>query len=117
MNRQGQSAFPFNYVSMLDEQAAHVAAAVAAADGRTMDVAEAAEEAWVRRILSEGAGDGGEFLKACTPGYYNNEGKLAGEGRSFPQNRNWAKGAPAYYDLLRRFRRSDPSFASKFEFS
>jgi cyclohexanone monooxygenase len=43
---------------------------------RTVEVSQAAEAEWVDTIVRL-AGFGREFLEACTPGYYNNEGKLS----------------------------------------
>jgi cyclohexanone monooxygenase len=66
-----QVGFPFNFVSLLDHQAAHVSDAIAAARARsgTIDVKREAEVEWVQTILSEvGGGVGGpaSFLAECT---------------------------------------------------
>jgi cation diffusion facilitator CzcD-associated flavoprotein CzcO len=75
---QTQGGFTVNYPHMLDELAVHIAHIIKHAldhDVTTIEVSEAAEEAWVQTILEKGTGGallGGE---SCTPGYYNNEGK------------------------------------------
>ena len=64
---------------MLNEQAQHLAYVLAAAKEREATVVEASAEAeseWVRTIETL-ARNNMAFLEACTPGYYNNEGRPA----------------------------------------
>jgi cyclohexanone monooxygenase len=72
-----QSGFTVNYPHMLNEQARHLAYIVdhcLEAQVRSVEVSEAAQENWVRTILSL-AVQRERFAAECTPGYYNNEGK------------------------------------------
>jgi cyclohexanone monooxygenase len=72
-----QSGFSANFPHMINEQSKHIGYVLAEAkarQARTVEPTEEAEEAWVDTIvklaiLREG------FLRECTPGYYNNEGK------------------------------------------
>ena len=71
-----QNAFSVNMTSMFDEQARHISYIVAETVRRgvsTVEPSEAGQDDWVALIGSFKAG-GVEFLQACTPGYYNNEG-------------------------------------------
>jgi cation diffusion facilitator CzcD-associated flavoprotein CzcO len=73
----GQSGFTANFPHMLNEQSKHLAYLIAEVQGRQARTVEASAEAesdWVETIqrlsiMREA------FLKECTPGYYNNEGK------------------------------------------
>lgn len=72
-----QSGFTPSYPHMLNEQAKHIAYIIRKGmnEGvRTLEASEAAENEWVETIIRL-ARRGDEFLKSCTPGYYNNEGK------------------------------------------
>jgi cyclohexanone monooxygenase len=74
-----QAGFTVNYPHLLDEQSRHIAYVLAQArerGARTVEAAEAAENEWVETILKL-AGWRRDFLESCTPGYYNNEGKLS----------------------------------------
>ena len=71
-----QNAFSVNMTSMFDEQARHISYIVAETQRRgatTVEPSEQGENDWVSVIRSFKSG-GVEFLQACTPGYYNNEG-------------------------------------------
>ncbi len=71
-----QNAFSVNMTSMFDEQARHISYIVAETMRRnatTVETTEAAQDEWVSLIKGFRSG-GIEFLQACTPGYYNNEG-------------------------------------------
>jgi cyclohexanone monooxygenase len=72
-----QSGFTVNFPHMLNEQAKHLAYLVNHAldsQARTVEVSEAAEDAWVDTIKSL-AVQREKFAAECTPGYYNNEGQ------------------------------------------
>jgi cyclohexanone monooxygenase len=72
-----QSGFSVNFPHMLNEQAIHIAHVVkhATETGITRIEASAqAEHDWVEDIKSNSTMNL-KFLEACTPGYYNNEGK------------------------------------------
>ena len=42
-----------------------------------------------------------DFQENCTPGYYNNEGKI----NNIPQNNRYGGGAVAFYELLKDWRK------------
>jgi cyclohexanone monooxygenase len=78
-----QNAFSVNMTSMFDDQARHIAYIVAEAiarGARSVEPTEEAQEAWAAQLASPSTGGdgGGGFLKSCTPGYYNNEGRSTG---------------------------------------
>jgi cyclohexanone monooxygenase len=72
-----QSGFSANFPHMINEQSKHIAYILKAAaerQARTVEPSEEAEAAWVETIVKL-AVLREQFLKECTPGYYNNEGK------------------------------------------
>jgi cyclohexanone monooxygenase len=82
-----QNAFSVNMTSMFDDQARHIAYIVAEAiarGARTVEPTEEGQNAWAAQLTppSTGGDGGGGFLKSCTPGYYNNEGRASG-GNAF----------------------------------
>jgi cyclohexanone monooxygenase len=82
-----QNAFSVNMTSMFDDQARHIAYIVAEAMSRgvrTVEPTEEGQNAWAAQLTppSIGGDGGGGFLKSCTPGYYNNEGRASG-GNTF----------------------------------
>jgi len=98
-----QSGFSVNFPHMLNEQSRHVAYILGRAAAEHIDVIEAAadaEEAWVRTIL-ELALNNQKFYEACTPGYYNNEGKPS--ERSV-QNGSYGLGPVAFAKVLESWR-------------
>ena len=100
---QAQSGMSPNFPHMLSEQAHHVAHIVgyAVQHGiRTVEAMDEAERDWVKTILAQGEGRR-RFLESCTPGYYNNEGRLSeANAQSFP----YGAGPVAFIDLLRQWR-------------
>ncbi|UED87568.1 flavin-containing monooxygenase [Streptomyces profundus] len=95
-----QNASSVNFTHVLDEQALHAAALVAAAEaeGALIEPSRAAEEAWFATI-AEGAPDHEWFHAACTPGYYN------AEGRGRPRRPSaFPHGAVAFHALLKHWR-------------
>ena len=94
-----QSGFTVNFPHMLDEQARHIAHIVKHAvdnDVRSVEVTVEAEQQWVDTILSV-AIFGREFLKNCTPGYYNNEGMVS---ELAVQNGFYGGGSIAFFKIL-----------------
>ncbi|MEY4230345.1 MAG: hypothetical protein RLZZ362_1194 [Actinomycetota bacterium] len=82
-----QNAFSVNMTSMFDDQARHIAYVVAEAlarGARTVEPTVEGQDAWAAQLASPSSGGdgGGGFLKSCTPGYYNNEGRSTG-GNAF----------------------------------
>ncbi len=100
---QAQSGMSPNFPHMLSEQSKHVAHLVEYSLKHgvgTVEASEEAEKAWVDVIVQAGPARL-KFLEACTPGYYNNEGRpSAATVRGMP----YAAGAVAFIDLLRRWR-------------
>src|SRR5690606_6710163 len=71
-----QNAGSVNFTHILDEQARHAAALVAAAEAADalVEPSRAAEDAWLE-TLAQDAPDHEWFHAECTPGYYNREGR------------------------------------------
>ena len=98
-----QAGFTVNFPHLLNEQSKHIAYIVQQARERgvrTVEPSEAAEAEWVATILRL-ARFGLDFLEACTPGYYNNEGK---PGALNGQNGFYGGGSEEYFRLLREWR-------------
>lgn len=98
-----QSGFSVNFPHMLNEQAQHLAYVLAAAKERNATMVEASAEAeaeWVRTIENL-ARNNMAFLEACTPGYYNNEGRPA--ERSV-RNSSFGAGPVAFIKVLEQWR-------------
>ena len=101
-----QNAFSVNMTSMFDDQARHIAYIVSEAiarNAKTIEPTEEAQEAWARELTppSTGGDGSGGFLKTCTPGYYNNEGRSSG-GNSFLGA--YPRGIGAFNQLLEDWR-------------
>ncbi len=73
-----QTAVTVNVPHALSEQAQHVAYLIEQADQQDAQRIEPTAEAeqWWQDEMKDKARLGVSFYKACTPGYYNNEGKL-----------------------------------------
>jgi cation diffusion facilitator CzcD-associated flavoprotein CzcO len=98
-----QSGFSVNFPHMLDEQSRHLAYVLGAAKERGATVIEASAEAeaeWVRTIETL-ARNNLEFLEACTPGYYNNEGNPA---QRSVRNASYGAGPVAFVKVLEQWR-------------
>ncbi|MEU5971643.1 flavin-containing monooxygenase [Streptomyces globisporus] len=95
-----QNASSVNFTHILDEQAVHAAALVAAAeaDDALIEPSPASEDSWLA-VLAEGAPDHEWFHAECTPGYYNREGRGRPNGPiAYPH------GAVAFHQLLQEWR-------------
>ena len=99
-----QNALTANFPHMLEEQARHITALITHAksqEARCIEPTPEAEAEWVATI-KEKAMNNQDFLEACTPGYYNNEGKpqkgfgLAGE--------LYGGGPVEFHELIKRWR-------------
>lgn len=98
-----QSGFSVNFPHMLNEQAKHLGHLLAELRERGVTVVEAAQDAedqWVRTIEAL-ARNNLSFLEACTPGYYNNEGRPA--ERSV-RNSSYGAGPVAFVKVLEEWR-------------
>ena len=100
---QAQAGMSPNFPHMLSEQAKHIAHIVADCRERniaTIEPTAAAEHDWTETIVAHGDGRI-KFLEACTPGYYNNEGKVSARvAQSLP----YGPGPVAFIQLLRQWR-------------
>ncbi|SDC16251.1 flavin-containing monooxygenase [Streptomyces prasinopilosus] len=95
-----QNASSVNFTHILDEQAVHAAALVAAAEAgdALVEPSREAEDAWLA-LLAKDAPDHEWFHAECTPGYYNREGRGRPDGpTAYPH------GAHAFHRLLARWR-------------
>ncbi|OAL44213.1 FAD/NAD(P)-binding domain-containing protein [Pyrenochaeta sp. DS3sAY3a] len=73
-----QSGANPNFTHNSAEMTRHLAYMIKEAESRgikSLDPKQEAADAWVDETVQTGAGRG-EFLKQCTPGYYNDEGRL-----------------------------------------
>jgi cyclohexanone monooxygenase len=98
-----QSGFTVNFPHMIDEQARHCAYILEHAfanDVRVVEASDAAEQAWVDTIVRL-AVNNQKFLEACTPGYYNNEGK---PGDRSVRNGSYGNGAIEFIKVLDAWR-------------
>jgi cyclohexanone monooxygenase len=101
----GQSGFTANFPHMLNEQSKHIAYVIQEANGRqarTIEAEQGAVDAWVETIqklalMRE------NFLKECTPGYYNNEGKPEA---MTTKNSSYGAGPIAFLKVLEDWRAS-----------
>ncbi|NEE04567.1 flavin-containing monooxygenase [Phytoactinopolyspora halotolerans] len=100
-----QNANSVNFVHILQEQAGHIAAVIAAArktGARYIEPTPEAEEAWCTTIR-ESATDNSAFLAECTPGYYNAEGTRRQATTSY------SPGPVAFHRILAAWREGDLS--------
>jgi cation diffusion facilitator CzcD-associated flavoprotein CzcO len=98
-----QSGFSANFPHMLDEQSkhlAHVLDHVQRNEITLVEPSQEAEDAWVQTIVDM-AQYNVKFLEACTPGYYNNEGRPADRT---VRNGSYGAGSPAFIRVLEQWR-------------
>jgi cyclohexanone monooxygenase len=100
-----QSGFALNYTHTLDEEARHVAYMITQGltqNIRTMEPTQDAERDWVAKIVEKSALVE-EFLAGCTPGYYNDEGKVRERSR---RNAWYGGGSPEFFNLISEWRKA-----------
>jgi cyclohexanone monooxygenase len=98
-----QSGFALNYTHTLDEEAHHVAYIVAEGLRRgvaSLEPSEQAEAEWVATIEAK-AGLLDDYFASCTPGYYNDEGKVHLRAR---RNAWYGGGSPEFFKLIADWR-------------
>ncbi len=98
-----QSGFTANFPHMMDEQARHIGYVIGEAgarQARTVETSSAAEDAWVQTIVDK-AILRQAFLEACTPGYYNNEGRPSA---MVARNGPYGGGPIAFVQILQDWR-------------
>jgi cyclohexanone monooxygenase len=101
-----QSTLTPNFPHLLDEQSRHIAHVVGEANLRQASVVEPTAEAeagWVQTIIDT-ARLNLEFRQACTPGYYNGEGRAGGNDGLFAGL--YGPGPVAFFALLKSWRES-----------
>jgi len=97
-----QSGFTATYTYSLDEQSIHLAHILEEAKKRgatRIEASKEAEEEWIKTII-EKARLTASFQENCTPGYYNNEGKI----NQTPQNNTYGGGPIEFFSLMRKWR-------------
>ncbi|CAN9364674.1 unnamed protein product [Alternaria alternata] len=98
-----QGALTPNFMHVTNEQAIHYAYIISECKKsgfRTIEPTKEAEEGWTQTIV-DGTAIRGDFLKECTPGYYNNEGKAS---ESAKKNATYGYGSPAFIKILTDWR-------------
>jgi cyclohexanone monooxygenase len=99
-----QSTLTPNFPHLLDEQAHHIAHVVGEANLRqatTIEPTAEAEAGWVQTIIDT-ARLNLEFRQACTPGYYNGEGRAGGNDGLFAGL--YGPGPVAFFALIKAWR-------------
>lgn len=97
-----QSGFTATFTYALDENSIHCAYILSELKKRGVTRVEAsqkAEEAWVGVIIQK-ARLTEDFQKACTPGYYNNEGHVNVQ----PQNNFYGGGPIEFFGMMEKWR-------------
>ncbi|KAL2844106.1 hypothetical protein BJY01DRAFT_235446 [Aspergillus pseudoustus] len=98
-----QSALAPNFQHLLNEQAKHIAFVVAEAKKQgatTVEASQAAEDEWVKTIIRLGKLKE-DFLRECTPSYYNDEGQIS---EKTLKTGRYGLGAPHFFNLLANWR-------------
>jgi cyclohexanone monooxygenase len=99
-----QNALTANFPHMLEEQSRHITEVIQHAkqnEARALEPTPEAEAEWVETIKQK-AMNNRDFLEACTPGYYNNEGKL-GEGAGLAGGL-YGGGPIEFHELIKQWR-------------
>ena len=97
-----QTGLAPNYTYLISGQSQHIAQLISEVNARQATAIEATPEAeaeWVALLSKPNALT--EYQNACTPGYYNGEGKNTGVGFVGTQ---YPQGAPAFFKMLARWR-------------
>lgn len=99
-----QNGLAFNLTYCLDEQADHIADIIKMAEDRSATQVEPSAEAeaqWVATIRAKDK-SAQDFRRECTPGNFNDEGKV--DGHISRSDEYYGAGPIAFYDLIRRWR-------------
>lgn len=88
-----QSVVTVNYTQLAVLGAEFVAGMIEQLDGRTFNVSQDAEDAWVKEVVDTYV-DGSHVMSACTPSRINNEGD---PGAMNPRNSSWGRGFGDYF--------------------
>jgi cation diffusion facilitator CzcD-associated flavoprotein CzcO len=98
-----QNGIPANYTHLADERAGHLAYVLRRCFDQniaTIEPTQEAEDGWVEEIVA-GRGARRQFLDACTPSYYNQEGS---ETPATALNDTYGPGSTAFFEVLARWR-------------
>jgi cyclohexanone monooxygenase len=98
-----QSGFSVNFPHMINEQAKHIGYILGRcldSQVRAIEPSQEAEEGWIATI-EKMAIFRAAFLEECTPGYYNNEGKVEGLNA---RNSSYGLGPVAFVKVLEAWR-------------
>ncbi len=98
-----QGGFTTNFPHYIDEAAQHISYIMQRCEEENLTTVEAtasAEDEWVEEIIRLSRFNE-EFLNACTPGYYNNEGQPNPISK---QNAAYGKGPNPFFKLMREWR-------------
>ena len=98
----GQSGFTASYTYSLDEQSIHLAYILEKLKDKgatRIEASQEAEEKWIETIIDK-ARITADFQENCTPGYYNNEGKI----NQTPQNNTYGGGPIEFFSLMKKWR-------------
>lgn len=98
-----QTGYTPNFTYMGDNQSQHIAAVIQDANAKgikAMEPTKEAEEDYLSLVLAPNAMT--EYLKGCTPGYYNAEGGSKNNA-GFLQG-HWPEGGRRFYEMLAQWR-------------
>lgn len=98
-----QSGFALNYTHTLDEEARHVAYMISWSlrhGVRAVEPTADAEAQWVETIV-EKSSLMDDYFASCTPGYYNDEGKVHERSR---RNAWYGGGSPEFFKIIAEWR-------------
>lgn len=105
-----QTAATINLPQMLQEQADHIVHLVSHClnnSVRSVETTEAAEQAW-QITIADNVASRRSFQEACTPGYYNGEGKVYDRRNAI--GNGWYMPSTGFFDMWAQWRQ-----AGKFE--
>jgi cyclohexanone monooxygenase len=98
-----QAGFTANYPHLLNEQAKHLAYIIRKGldnEVESVEVTQDAEQEWIDQCIAKSR-MAGDFLENCTPGYYNNEGKV---GERSAQDGFYGGGSVEFFKILEDWR-------------
>lgn len=110
-----QSGANPNFTHNSAEMAKHLTYVIEETNRRNIKSLVPSEEsaaAWVKETVVTGASRG-EFLKQCTPGYYNDEGRL--DDRTF-RSQPYGGGGPAFSRIIGKWRDDNKFEGMKVEY-
>jgi cyclohexanone monooxygenase len=99
-----QNALTANFPHLLEEQAAHISEVIQHArrnEARCVEPTTEAENEWIAMVKAK-AINNRQFLMECTPGYYNNEGKVEDGSGLF--GTLYGGGPIEFFELVRKWR-------------